>query len=168
MPTMPRSKLVALLYGAWDDADRAYAGLSDADALKRHEGGSTFAWTLAHITRAIDDWCNVMLQGGEPNGTLEGERLKGLPVGDAHDFTAIKRGVAEVRSKAKAYLDNVTDADLERTIVPPRGRWQETKLRYNVYRAIAHTYFHVGEVAAKRDRLGHKVGDYPGPLSDAM
>ncbi len=165
---MSRSKLIALLYSAWDDADRVFAGLSDADALKRHEGGSTFAWTLAHITRGIDTWCNVTLQGGKPNEAMEGERLRDLPVGDAHDFAAIKRGVTEVRNRAKAYLDNVTDADLERTTLPPHGRLQEAKLRYYVYRAVAHTYFHIGEVAAKRDRLGHKVGDYPGPLSNAM
>ena len=165
---MPKSKLVALLYAAWDDADRVYAGLSDADALKRHEGGSTFAWTLAHITRGLDGWCNVTLQGGKPNEALEAERLRNLPVGDAHDFAAIKRGVSEVRTGVKAYLDNVTDADLERITVPPFGRWHEAKLRYHVYRAVAHTYFHIGEVAAKRDRLGHKVGDYPGPLTDAM
>ncbi len=165
---MLKSKLVALLYAAWDDADRVYAGLSDADALKRHEGGSTFAWTLAHITRGIDGWCNVTLQGGKPNEAMEAERLRNMPVGDAHDFAAIKRGAGEVRSKAKAYLDNVTDADLERVIIPAQGQRQEAKLRYFVYRAIAHTYFHIGEVAAKRDRLGHKVGDYPGPLTDAM
>jgi hypothetical protein len=52
--------------------------------------------------------------------------------------------------------------------VPPMPPRPEVNLRYLVMRAVAHHYFHIGEVAAKRDKLGHKVGDYPGSLADAM
>ena len=32
----------------------------------------------------------------------------------------------------------------------------------------AHHYFHIGEIATKRSRLGQRVGDYPGPLEDCV
>jgi uncharacterized damage-inducible protein DinB len=165
---MPKSKLTGLLFNAWDDADRVYANLTIADALKRHEGGSSFAWTLRHMTEGVDNWVNVTLQGGKANATLAQEREKFGRTGDAGDWEAIRAAVAEVRNSARAYLENLTDADLDQIKVPPIGRWQEAPLRYYISRAIAHHYFHIGEVAAKRDRLGHKVGDYPGPLQDAM
>ena len=34
-------------------------------------------------------------------------------------------------------------------------------------RTISHHYFHIGEIASKRDRLGHQVGDYPGALTES-
>jgi hypothetical protein len=35
-------------------------------------------------------------------------------------------------------------------------------------RFIAHAYFHIGEVASKRDMLGHEAGDYPGALRHSL
>ena len=89
-------------------------------------------------------------------------------VGDCADFGAVQKAVKDVRQSVRTYLENMADADLERTRVPPMPLRPEVNLRYLVMRAVAHSYFHIGEVAAKRDRLGHKVGDYPGPLADAM
>jgi hypothetical protein len=60
------------------------------------------------------------------------------------------------------------DADLTRT-VPYDGSllalWATgLSLRYTLARIAAHHYVHIGEIAAKRDALGHQVGDYPGLL----
>ena len=40
--------------------------------------------------------------------------------------------------------------------------------RYALMRISAHHYFHIGEIAWKRDRLGHSVGDYPGRLEASL
>ena len=53
----------------------------------------------------------------------------------------------------RAYLDPLTDADLEGIRFPATGPWPETSLRYILYRAITHHYFHIGKVASKRARL---------------
>ncbi len=41
-------------------------------------------------------------------------------------------------------------------------------LRHALLRICAHHYFHIGEIATKRSRLGQQVGDYPGPLEDCV
>ncbi len=33
---------------------------------------------------------------------------------------------------------------------------------------LTHHYFHIGEIATKRSRLGQQVGDYPGPLEECV
>ena len=167
---MPKSKLVALLFNSWDDADRVFANLSEADVTKRHDGGSLFGWTLAHITAGMDGSFNVRAQGKQPHPAFAQEPYNSgsKNVGDCADFGAVQKAVKDVRQSVRTYLENMADADLERTRVPPMPLRPEVNLRYLVMRAVAHSYFHIGEVAAKRDRLGHKVGDYPGPLADAM
>ncbi len=167
---MAKSKLVAALIGSWDDADRVFANLSAADAVKRHEGGSAFGWTLAHITGGLDRSFNVRAQGKPQHALYAQEPYKSgsKDYGGCTDFGAVQQAARETRSSVRAYLEGLTDADLERIKAPALGTQPEANLRYLVMRAFAHHYFHIGEVAAKRDRLGQKVGDYPGPLADAM
>lgn len=166
---MPNSQLAGLLFNTWDDADRVFAGLSQADAAKRHDGGSSFAWTLAHITNGMDISLNVRAQKKQPHALLGQERFRFGGTGEAEDWDGIRTGAAGVRKAVRAYLDGMSDANMEKAMVPPASPERPAaSVRYLVYRAVCHHYFHIGEVAAKRDRLGHQVGDYPGPLSDAM
>ena len=73
-----------------------------------------------------------------------------------------------MRAAARAYLEPLSPADLDLTI-PYDGslahlRERGLNLRYAVLRACAHHYFHTGEIASLRSRLGHDAGDYPGRL----
>ncbi len=165
-----KSKLAALLIASWDDADRVFANLSEADAKNRWDGGSSFGWTLAHISGGLDRSFNMRAQGKPQHHLYASEPYKfgSVNYGDCTDFAAVQHATRETRASVKPYLESLTDADLERIKVPALGTQPEANLRYLVMRATAHHYFHIGEVAAKRDRLGHKVGDYPGPLAAAM
>ncbi|MBM3933792.1 MAG: DinB family protein [SAR202 cluster bacterium] len=170
---MHRSTLVGLVVEAWKDLDRAVAGLSAEDAVKRHAGGSSFAWTLAHVTHQVDVWVNVRFAKHPPHPVVAQDRFRFGGTGDASEWEAIQQGVKEVRERALAYLADKSDEDLEAT-VPYTGshvRLRELgalSLRYALYRAVSHHYFHIGEVASKRDALGHKVGDYPGTLEESI
>jgi len=42
--------------------DRVLEGLSREDATRQVDGGSSFAWTLAHLSNQLDTWVNVRLQ----------------------------------------------------------------------------------------------------------
>lgn len=169
---MAQSKVVGLLFEAWKDFDRALEGLTAADAVKQHFDGSSFAWTYAHTTNQVDAWVNVRFQEREPHPLLSHNRF-GLGVtGAADDWDAIQQGVREVRHAARSYLADRTDEDLD-VVIPYLGSFKPLhgtgiSLRYAVYRAIAHHYFHLGEVASKRDLLGHGVGDHPGPLEESI
>ena len=70
-PTLP----VTLLLTAWDDLDRAVADVSDADMLRQIDGGSCFAWTLAHLTYGVDSWICKRFQQLPPNPILSNPRF---------------------------------------------------------------------------------------------
>ncbi len=169
---MPASKLVGLLYDSWEDFDRVTQGLSGEEATKQYDGGSSFAWTAAHLANQVDAWINVRFQERPPHTLVGQDRFRAGGEGAEEDWEAVRRSVADVQAAARGYLDRLSDDDLLHTI-PYDGSFRglhETglELRYAIVRSITHYFFHTGEVAAKRVSLGHQVGDYPGPLRSAL
>lgn len=164
-------KTVALLFDAWDDLDRACAGLSAAEATAV-DNGSSFAWTVAHLANQLDNWTNVRFAGHEPQPLISDARFRVGGPGAADDWPAIEKAVAEVRDRARQYLSGVSTEELDRPI-PYDGSFKNLRetgitLRYALHRTIAHHYFHIGEIATKRDWLGHSPGDYPGMMSNSL
>ena len=51
---MSAASPAGVLYASWEDLDRALAGLLDEEAVTRSLGGSSFAWTLAHMASTLD------------------------------------------------------------------------------------------------------------------
>ena len=72
---MPGSKLVGLLFEAWKDMDRVLAELNPEEAVRPLDGGSSIAWTAAHVANQVDAWINVRFQRRPPHQTTGG-RLK--------------------------------------------------------------------------------------------
>ena len=169
---MARSKLVGLLFAAWEDLDRAVAGLSQADAGRRVDGGSSFAWTVGHLANQLDAWTNVRFQNRPPHVLISQERFRIGGPGLADDWDATRDAALEVRVAARGYLERLGDDDLD-LVIPYDGsflrlREKGLNLRYALLRTIAHHYFHIGEIATKRVALGHDVEDYPGPLEECL
>lgn len=164
-------KLAALLFDTWDDLDRVYEGLSPEDAL-RSDAGSSFAWTYAHLANTIDAWLNVRFQKLDSHPLIGQQRFRFGGSGEAGVWREVRHAVAEVHASARPYLERLTEADLN-TVYPYDGsllHLRETgiTLRFALSRFITHHYFHIGEVAAKRERLGHSVGDYPGRMAYSL
>ena len=163
---MAKSKLVGLLFEAWNDIDRVLDGLDSAEAIQQFDGGSSFAWTLAHVTNTVDAMINSRFTKRAAHGYIGQERFRFGGTGVADDWTAVQRGVHEVRGAARSYLQDLGDEKLD-LIVPYDGslthlRATGLSLRYAVLRTCAHHYVHIGEIASKRDRLGHEEGvNYP-------
>jgi hypothetical protein len=169
---MPRSKLVGLLFEAWKDMDRVLADLDPIDAVQSRDGGSSFAWTAAHVANQIDAWINVRFQERPPHDLIGQTRFRAGGAGVADDWQAIQAGVREVRDTARTYLEGLSESDLDLTL-PYDGslshlRESGLSLRHAVLRISAHHYYHIGEIATKRSTLGHQVGDYPGLLEDCI
>jgi hypothetical protein len=170
---MASSKLVGLLFEACKDIDRVVADLPVAEATRPHDGGSSFAWTFAHVANQLDAWVNVRF-GKRPAHALIGQsrfRIGGPGLTD-DDWEVIRSGVLEVRELARCYLEGMPDEDLE-LVIPYDGslaplRETGLSLRYALLRVCAHHYFHIGEIAAKRTGLGQRVGDYPGLLEECL
>ncbi len=164
--------LVALLYDAWDDFDRASDGLAAEEAVRRVDGGSSFAWTAAHLANQVDAWVNVRIHGSRAHPLISEPRFRFGGTGAAEDRDAIRAGVREVRETARSHLGRATEATLDARL-PYDGSLAHVRpvgltLRYALYRAITHHYFHLGEIASKRRAMGHDVGDYPGELSQSL
>jgi hypothetical protein len=163
------SKLAGAIFDMWKDVDRAFADLTEADALERHGGGSAFAWTLVHIANFEDGQINFRTRGRERNVVLadQFERFRETP-GTADQWERIKAGVEEMRAELRGYLESLSEADIATMMAPATARTPEQPLQLLLWRDIAHTYYHIGEVAAKRDQLGQRTGDYPSAWEHAV
>jgi hypothetical protein len=169
---MPSSKLVGLLFEAWKDVDRVLADLEAEEAVRAPDGGSSFAWTAAHVANQVDAWINVRFQPRAPHELIGQSRFRVGGTGAADDWQAIQAGAQEVRDAARSYLEGLSESDLD-LVIPYDGSLEHLResglsLRYALLRICAHHYFHIGEIATKRSALGQRVGDYPGLLEDCI
>jgi hypothetical protein len=161
--------LVGLVIEGWDELDRVLDGLEAAGAIRQVDGGSSFAWTLGHVTNQLDSWINVRLQHAAPHPVFEDARWRFGGTGVADNWDEVRRGAVEVRDAARGYLEALDDAALA-VESPYAGSLPElagrqVSIRYTLLRIAAHVYFHIGEIASVRSRrLGQSVGDYPGAL----
>lgn len=167
---MAKSKLVGLLLEAWKDLDRALDGLAEVDAVRGVDGGSSFAWTAAHVANQVDAWLNVRFQRCAPHPLIGQQRFRFGGTGVAGGWLQIQAGVREVRQTARAYLEPLGDGDLD-IVIPYDGTFENLResglpLRYALLRTCAHHYYHIGEIATKRSGLGQEAGDYPGLLPE--
>ncbi len=169
---MAESKLVGLLFEAWKDTDRVLAGLDPAEAIRPLDGGSSAAWTAAHVANQVDAWINVRFQRLTPHKLIGQALFRAGGSGIADDWRAIEAGVHGVRETAREYLEGLSESDLD-LVIPYDGSFVQLReaglgLRHALLRICAHHYFHIGEIATKRGRLGQQVGDYPGPLEECV
>ncbi len=169
---MVRSKLVGLLFEAWKDMDRVLADLDPAEAVRPLNGGSSYAWTAAHVANQVDAWLATRFQRLGPHELISQDRFRVGGSGVADDWEAIQAGVQEVREAARRYLDGLRESDLD-LVIPYDGSFAQLResglsLRHALLRICAHHYFHIGEIATKRTTFGQQVGDYPGPLEECV
>ncbi len=170
-PEVARTTLVGMLLGSWDDLDRVLKGVDAAAASRQVDGGSSFAWTLAHLSNQVDTWLKVRFFGEAPEPFLAQERFRSGGTGKAAEWPAIQQATAEVRATARRHLIQLEEADLGQT-KPYQGRMPHLQgrtitLGYALARVGAHHYFHLGEIASVRSRrLGEQVGDYPGLMRE--
>ncbi len=158
------SKLAGAIADMWRDVDRCFADLSEADATTQHGGGSSFAWTLLHIVGFED-----RTRGKERHPVLldQFERFRDTG-GKSDNWPQIQSAVAEIRADVQAWLDGFSEDELASMMAPATRTQPETPLATILWRDIAHAYYHVGEVAAKRDQMGQRTGDYPSAWEHAV
>ena len=173
---MAKSKLVGLLFEAWSDMDRVVDGLDPGEAVQQIYGGSSYAWTYAHMGNSTDAWINVRMRNLAPHQLLGQEHFRFGGTGQAEEWQAIREGVREVRSTARTYLEGMEDDDLGGAFLQDTsfgGRLaplsqHNVSLRYAILRLCAHHYYHIGEIGTKRDLRGQRVGDYPSVLEQCI
>jgi uncharacterized damage-inducible protein DinB len=159
--------VIGALLDAFTDLGRVIDGMSEEEALAS-DGGSTYAWTVAHLANQVDSWINVRFAHADGHPLVSADRYRFGGDGRAESWAELRDAAAEVRLAAATFLSTLTEADLERSIPYPGSlpelRGRQVSLRYTLIRVVTHHYFHIGELASKRSAAGHSVGDYPGPL----
>ena len=134
---LPAESILYALQRNWDMVDTALEGLDDvAMARQPSNGCNSAAWILWHMTRVVDTFIHTRFRSIPQIWIQDGWHEKfGMP-GDAEDrgvgWTADQ--VAEwtppskeaqigyygaVKAAAVAYIESLTEADLEKTMVIP-------------------------------------------------
>ena len=104
--------LVPLLFDAWDDLDRAYAGMTAEEATERPDGASAFGWTLRHLIGGFDFYVNEVMRGGAMHPTFAREHAEYEFSGECGDWEGIAAAAREVRAEAEAFFGDMSDAAL--------------------------------------------------------
>ena len=134
---LPAESILYALQRNWDMVDTALEGLDDAAMARQPSNGcNSAAWILWHMTRVVDTFIHTRFRSIPQIWIQDGWHEKfGMP-GDAEDrgvgWTADQ--VAEwtppskeaqigyygaVKAAAVAYIESLTEADLEKTMVIP-------------------------------------------------
>jgi hypothetical protein len=162
-----RPAVIAALFDAWSDLDRVCSGMDEVEALSGSDG-SSYAWTVAHLANQVDSWINGRFAGAERHPLVSDARYRFGGDGRAAAWAELWDASRAVRDTAAAFLRDLGEDGLERTIPYPGSlpelAGRTVTLRYTLLRVLVHHYFHIGELASKRSAAGTSVGDYPGPM----
>jgi hypothetical protein len=160
VPRMPDT-MALLVYQAWADLDAAVAGLTPAQAAERRDGQSAIAWTVGHVSQQVDSWLNMRIQGVPRHPLLADPGFATGAGGDwSGDWVEMLAAVAEVRARARRYLDAEPAPALD-TRVPYDGavpylRTVGLSLRHALAAIAAHHWTHAGEIETLRSLRGHE------------
>jgi uncharacterized damage-inducible protein DinB len=161
---------VQLLFAAWKDLDTALRPITTEQAVAQLAGGSSFAWTLGHVTYEVDAWINVRFQGLPPHPIGSDHRFRVGGTGAANNWSEIQQATHEVRSTARNFLSECSDVDLQR-VIPYDGsygpfRANGMQLRAAVLQIARHHTYHLGEIVTKLDLIGVAHAEFPLPVID--
>ena len=156
-------KLALLVYQSWSDLDRAVAGLTPEQATERRDGQSAIAWTVGHVSQQVDSWLNMRLQGLPAHPLIRDPRFRTGAAGDADDWPGLLAAVAEVRGRARRFLDAEPGPDLDLRVPYDGGvahlRTTGLSLRHALMAIAAHHFLHVGEIETLRSLRGLRRHD---------
>ena len=69
-------RLVLFLYESWKYLDESVEGLTREEATARHDGGSSIAWTIGHVTTVVDSSVNANFQDLPSHPFISGNRFR--------------------------------------------------------------------------------------------
>jgi len=144
--------LVQMLYLSRKEFERNLVGLTDEDARKCIEPMNCISWIIAHVAwqyRAyFVDW---------PAGRLADPLYRDYRYGSPASQPPLEEAMAlwqDACKSSEAWLEAATSESLqaEGDLTSPKGESWGTLL----VRCIFHTWFHLGEINAIRQILGHQ------------
>ncbi len=156
--------LVAQLRFARSEFVRCLEGVPAEDAVRRLEPMNCLSWIVGHLASQEHFLWVIMAQGQNVAPELR-QFGTGQP-GSMPAWDEVWETWQRVTQAADAYLDTLTDADLDQHL-EWRGKPIRESIGTSLLRNIYHYWFHTGEAHAIRQMLGHTdlpqfVGDLSG------
>ena len=130
---------------------RGLAGVSDADGAQRMGRMNSIGWIVAHMAWQEQRQWLTRAQGITPHPELEALAPNGGPA-TTPSLAEVEAIWAEVADASNAWLDGLRTADLAGDLPGPGP---QRTVGSALLRVTYHGWFHLGEILAIRQMLGH-------------
>ena len=143
---------------------RALAGISAEDAQRRLRPMNSIGWIVGHLAWQEQRYWLTLTQERTPLPKLNTLVGYGRPA-STPPLDEMLTAWRTVTAETEAFLDGLTTTRLQETI--SIRDWTTTTLGSLLLRVIYHYWYHLGEIMAIRQQLGHAdlpdfVGDIDG------
>jgi len=143
---------------------RALDGVSEEDAGRRLQPMNSIGWIVGHLAWQEQRYWLTRSQGRTPIPVLDELVGFGRPA-TTPSLAEMLQAWHTITEAAEPYLDQLTSARLAETIVIPG--WRTTTPGSLMLRVIYHYWYHIGEIMAIRQQLGHpNLPDFVGDIDD--
>jgi hypothetical protein len=154
--------LVEQLRFARTEWQRALRGVPEDDAMRRLEPMNSIGWICGHLAWQEQAYWLTRAQGTTPLPTLNETVASGMPA-TTPSLKEMRAAWRKVTRMADPWLDQLTTVDMTRELPRPPG-YRRT-IGDGLRRMTYHYWFHIGEILAIRQILGHKrLPEYVGNL----
>lgn len=143
---------------------RALDGVSDEEAVQRLPPMNAIAWIVGHLAWQEQRYWLTFSQNQTPVPALNEIVGYGRPA-STPPLAEMLVAWRTVTTAADPWLDQLTSDDLAGAITL-RG-WRTTTVGSLLLRVIYHYWYHIGEIMAIRQQLGHpNLPDFVGDIDD--
>ena len=140
---------------------RALEGVTDDEAHRRLAPMNSIGWIVGHLAWQEQRYWLTFIQGETPQPELNELVGYGRPA-TTPPLAEMLAAWQQITTTADPWLSTVTTVQLEEQI--ERGGWQ-TNVGSLLLRVIYHYWYHIGEIMAIRQQLGHiNLPDFVGDI----
>ena len=142
---------------------RGLRGVREDDALRRFEPMNTIGWIVGHLAWQEQRYWLTRVHGVTPLPALNQTVASGGPA-TTPSLREMLRAWREITEAVDPWLDSLTTERMPENL---GGPGPDRSVGDSIRRVTYHYWFHIGEIAAIRQLLGHRrlpqfVGDIEG------
>ena len=130
---------------------RGLRGVTQAEALRRLEPMNSVGWIVGHLAWHEQRYWLTRAQGSTPYPVLNEVAAAGGPA-TPPALAEMLAAWREVTRAADRWLDALSTADLLADLPGPGAR---RRVGDSIHRVTYHYWFHIGEIQAIRQMIGH-------------
>lgn len=145
--------LVSQLYFTREEWLRGLEGVSEADAVKHLGPMNCISWLVGHMAWQEQKYWLELAQSKKAFSDLNARFSYGSP-SSSPSLTEVFNIWQEVTRLTRPFLDRLTSADLQEELLH-HGKIVGQSLGSAMLRLTYHYWYHIGEVLAIRQLLGH-------------